>query len=180
MHDAIKNPLRLALLCRSWSLHQGKLPSTKASLYQQFTNSIYAWKQERFLTNLAQRQQLDRALSQLALQAIANEQIRFRLPQHFVLASMEPEQLELALQLGWLSQVGIAVKTGEQIYAFYHSTFQEYFATQAIANWQLFFSTTTASLPIFRSYWHETILFWFGRVDIATEDKQACIDALIT
>ncbi|HEY9748076.1 MAG TPA: NACHT domain-containing protein, partial [Allocoleopsis sp.] len=29
--DAVKNPLRLALLCRAWSLNQGTLPSSKAA-----------------------------------------------------------------------------------------------------------------------------------------------------
>jgi predicted NACHT family NTPase len=32
LRDAIKNPLRLALLCRYWLRTQGKLPSTKASV----------------------------------------------------------------------------------------------------------------------------------------------------
>ena len=35
LRDAIKSPLRLALLCRHWFFSQGKLPTTKASLYQQ-------------------------------------------------------------------------------------------------------------------------------------------------
>ncbi len=180
LRDAIKNPLRLALLCRSWLLTQGKLPSTKASLYQQFTETIYEWKQDRFPTTIAQRQQLNRALSQLAIHAIEIDRIRFRLPHDLVVEILEPELLELALQLGWLNRVGIAATTGAKIYAFYHPTFQEYFAARTISDWHYFFpSDNTINTPIFSPYWHETILFWFGRTDISIEEKEACIEALI-
>ena len=180
LRDAIKNPLRLALLCRSWSLNQGKLPSTKASLYQQFTDTIYEWKQDRFPTTLLQRQQLDRALSKLAFQSMEIDRIRFRLPHQFVLEILEPDLLELALQLGWLDRVGISAMTGAKIYAFYHPTFQEYFAAQQIADWQYFFQSNASDRPpIFNPYWKETILFWFGREDISNSQKDACIQALI-
>jgi hypothetical protein len=189
LRDAVKNPLRLALLCRYWLLTQGKLPSTKASLYQQFTDTIYAWKQDRFPTSLSQRQQLNNALGKLALQALSSlespgethqERVRFRLHEHTVLAVLAPELLELALQLGWLNQVGIAVSTGAKIYAFYHSTFQEYFAARSIDDWQYFLTGTIAShSPIFSPYWQETILFWFGRGDIAASEKESSIAALI-
>ena len=180
LRDAVKNPLRLALLCRSWVLTQGKLPSTKSSLYQQFTETIYEWKQDCFPTTLAQRQQLNRALSRLALSAIEIERIRFRLPHDFVVEILAPDLLELALQLGWLNRVGISATTGAKIYAFYHPTFQEYFAAQAIADWQYFFpNEDRVTMPIFSPYWRETILFWFGRSDVSIADKEACISALI-
>jgi hypothetical protein len=180
LRDAVKNPLRLALLCRSWLLTQGKLPSTKSSLYQQFTETIYEWKQDCFPTTIAQRQQLNRALSRLALHAIEIDRIRFRLPHDFVLEILAPNLLELALQLGWLNHVGISATTGAKIYAFYHPTFQEYFAAQAIADWQYFFPTEDlVTTPIFSPYWRETILFWFGRSDVSSSDKEACIAALI-
>ena len=38
INDLIKNPLRLALLCRTWKLGQ-KLPETQAGLYQRLVNS---------------------------------------------------------------------------------------------------------------------------------------------
>jgi predicted NACHT family NTPase len=180
LRDAVKNPLRLALLCRSWVLTQGKLPSTKSSLYQQFTETIYEWKQDYFPTTLAQRQQLNRALSKLALSAIEIERIRFRLPHDFVIEILEPDLLELALQLGWLNRVGISATTGAKIYAFYHPTFQEYFAAQAIDEWQYFFpNQDRVTTPIFSPYWRETILFWVGRSDVSIADKEACITALI-
>ncbi|MGB3507762.1 MAG: NACHT domain-containing protein, partial [Microcoleaceae cyanobacterium] len=33
VRDLVQNPLRLALLCRSWQLYEGSLPETKAELY---------------------------------------------------------------------------------------------------------------------------------------------------
>jgi HEAT repeat protein len=183
LRDAVKNPLRLALLCRYWLRTQGKLPSTKASLYQQFTDTIYEWKQDRFPTSLAQRQQLDLALGKLALQAInldKSKQVSFRLHHHTVLELIEPNLLELALQLGWLNRVGISASTGANIYAFYHATFQEYFAARSITNWHYFFDgDTTSHPPIFSPDWHETILFWFGRRDVDPSEKEACLEALI-
>jgi Effector-associated domain 4/NACHT domain len=202
LRDAIKNPLRLALLCRYWLRTQGKLPSTKASLYQQFTNTIYDWKQDRFTTSLTQRQQLNDALGKLAFQATTSspdadrnidrwrslseresnqkQHVRFRLHHHTVLTCLTPELLELALQLGWLNQTGISIATGSKIYAFYHSTFQEYFAARSITDWHYFFNGDIGrQLPIFSPDWRETILFWFGRGDIPNLDKEACIEALI-
>jgi predicted NACHT family NTPase len=131
----VKNPLRLALLCRSWSLTQGTLPQTKALLYQQFAETIYDWKQDRFPTTLTQRQQLNEALGQVALRALLQPETRFRLSHSFAQNAFAKalELMALALQLGWLNQVGLATTTGEKVYAFYHPTFQEYFAAQAIA-----------------------------------------------
>ncbi len=196
LRDAIKNPLRLALLCRYWLRTQGKLPSTKASLYQQFTDTIYDWKQDRFTTSLAQRQELNDALGRLAFQATLlspdatkdvdrshqkrHDRVRFRLHHHTVLECLAPELLELALQLGWLNQTGISIATGSKIYAFYHSTFQEHFAARSIADWHYFFTgELDFQPPIFSPGWQETILFWFGRGDISNLDKEACIEALI-
>ncbi len=146
--DAVKNPLRLALLCRSWSLTQGNLPNTKAALYQQFVETIYEWKQDRFPTTIAQRCQLNHALGQLALRAISQEDTKFRLRHSLAYAAfgeLAIELLPLALQLGWLNQVGISATSGEKVYAFYHPTFQEYFAAQAISDWRFFLPAATHS-----------------------------------
>ncbi len=143
--DAVKNPLRLALLCRTWGLWQGKLPNTKAMLYEQFVEAIYEWKQDRFPTISAQRQQLNRALGELALLAIAQEKNKFRLRHRFVcqvLGTPDDGLFQLALQLGWLNQVGISEIPGEKVYAFYHPTFQEYFAAQAVTDWRFFLNHT--------------------------------------
>jgi HEAT repeat protein len=178
--DAVKNPLRLALLCRSWSFTQGTLPSTKATLYQQFIETIYEWKQDCFPTTPAQRQQLNQALGQLALRALAQSETRFRLPHSFMQQAFKEalDLMPLALQLGWLNQVGVSASLGEKVYAFYHPTFQEYFAAKAISDWQFFFNSSY-NFPVFNLYWREVILLWLGRTDISTADKEAFIKASI-
>ncbi|MBE9181479.1 HEAT repeat domain-containing protein [Oculatella sp. LEGE 06141] len=181
IRDAIKNPLRLALLCRSWSLAQGALPQTKSLLYRQFVETIYEWKQDRFPTAIAQRQQLNETLGQVALRALLQEKMRFRLSHSFAQAAFAQSLnlMTLALQLGWLNQVGISATTGEKIYAFYHPTFQEYFAAQAISDWQFFFDPAH-DFPVFNSSWREVILLWLGRTGIAVAEKEAFITALMT
>jgi hypothetical protein len=173
--DAVKNPLRLALLCRSWGLTPGNLPNTKATLYRQFVASIYQWKQDRFPTTPAQRRELDRVLGKLALSALDRLDIRFRLPHSFVeetLAASGIDLLPLALQLGWLNLAGISPVSGERLYTFYHSTFQEYFAAYAIADWRFF-------LPYLGvPHWREVILLWLGRDEIPSQDKEALMQAL--
>ncbi|MGF1495080.1 MAG: NACHT domain-containing protein [Microcoleaceae cyanobacterium] len=182
IRDTIKNPLCLALLCRTWTVMQGNLPNTKSALYQQVVQTIYEWKQDRFPTTLAQRQQLNQILARLALQTFSQEKSRFRLSQtvvEMVLESNELELFSLALQLGWLNPVGTSTETGDRLYAFYHSTFQEYFAAQGIEDWQVFFTEINGQPPIFSIHWREVILLWLGRSDVATTDKESLIQALV-
>ena len=188
--DAVKNPLRLALLCRAWALGQGRLPNTKAGLYQQFTDALYEWKQDRFPTSSSQRQELNKALGELALRAIASEKTKFRLRHRLVesvLGKPDEELFQLALQLGWLNQVGVAAEAenrGEKVYAFYHPTFQEYFAAQAISDWHYFLNHTPhnpahGTYRIFEPQWKEVILLWLGREDVPHEQKEQFIKALV-
>ncbi|BAY26800.1 hypothetical protein NIES2100_66160 [Calothrix sp. NIES-2100] len=194
LKDAVKNPLRLALLCRTWGLAQGRLPTTKAMLYEQFVESIYEWKQDRFPTSSTQRQQLNQALGKLALLAISQEKTKFRLRHRFisqVLGAADDGLFQLALQLGWLNHVGISETQGEKVYAFYHTTFQEYFAAQAITDWHFFLNHTlhnsnipphsplSPSYRIFAPQWREVILLWLGRDDIPQAHKEEFIQALI-
>ncbi|BAY65449.1 hypothetical protein NIES22_55550 [Calothrix brevissima NIES-22] len=184
LKDAVKNPLRLALLCRTWGLTQGRLPTTKAMLYERFVESIYEWKQDRFPTTSTQRQQLNRALGELALLAISQEETKFRLRHRFVcqvLGAPDDGMFQLALQLGWLNHVGISETQGERVYAFYHPTFQEYFAAQAITDWRFFFNCNAShpSYRIFAPQWRELILLWLGRDDIPLAQKEEFIQALI-
>ncbi|BAY81814.1 hypothetical protein NIES267_12910 [Calothrix parasitica NIES-267] len=181
IRDAVKNPLRLALMCRIWGLRRGGLPNTRAMLYEQFVEAIYEWKQDRFPTTLTQRNQLNQALGKLALMAIANEKTKFRLRHRFVceiLGAPDEGMFQLALQIGWLNQVGISEAQGEKVYAFYHPTFQEYFAALAINDYP-FFLNSSPSLPIFEYQWKEVILLWFGREDIPKSSKEEFIKDLI-
>jgi predicted NACHT family NTPase len=211
IRDAVKNPLRLALICRIWGLRRGGLPNTKAMLYEKFVEAIYEWKQDKFPTTSTQRSQLNQALGKLALMAIANEKTKFRLRHRFVcevLGAPDEGLFQLALQLGWLNQVGISETKGEKVYAFYHPTFQEYFAALAINDWKFFFNlgighrasgighraldfsplvslsphpplSLSPSLPIFEYQWKEVILLWFGRDDIPQSSKEEFIKHLI-
>ncbi|MBM0744264.1 NACHT domain-containing protein [Phormidium sp. CLA17] len=181
IRDAIKNPLRLALLCHSWSLAQGALPQTKSLLYRQFVETIYEWKQDCFPTTIAQRQELNEALGQVALRALLQREMRFRLSHSFTQAAFAKrlDLMPLALQLGWLNQVGVSATTGEKIYAFYHPTFQEYFAAQAISDWQFFFEPAH-DFPVFHASWREVILLWLGRTDVAVAKKEAFIAGLMS
>ena len=182
IRDAVKNPLRLALMCRIWGLRRGGLPNTRAMLYEQFVEAIYEWKQDRFPTTSTQRNHLNKALGKLALMAIANEKTKFRLRHRFVceiLGAPDEGMFQLALQIGWLNQVGISETQGEKVYAFYHPTFQEYFAALAIDDYPFFLNSSSNSFPIFEYQWKEVILLWFGRDDIPKSSKEEFIKNLI-
>jgi HEAT repeat protein len=73
-----------------------------------------------------------------------------------------------------------------KVYAFYHPTFQEYFAAQSITDWHFFISQDMGNdLPphqnsyrIFAPQWREVILLWLGRDDITQIEKEQFIQAL--
>lgn len=186
--DLVKNPLRLSLMSYSWQLRQGKLPKTKAALYQRFVEAFYEWKQEHFPSDSVTRKQLNQALGRLAKVAISQSYSRFRLTRRFVLSVLgesDTPLFQLAMQLGWLNQVGVAEEDPEEpVYAFYHPTFEEYFAACAIDDWH-FFLTHVPNNPnagiyrIFEPQWKEVILLWLGREDVAKEKKEEFIKALV-
>jgi len=138
IQDLVKNPLRLALLCSTWQGSDQGLPETKAGLYQRFVKRFYTWRKNRFSTTQKQQKTLNAALGRLARRAIDTETSRFRLRHEFVSNELgDPEEESslfwLALKLGWLNEVGVAAESAikEKVYAFYHSTFEEYFAALA-------------------------------------------------
>ncbi|MGB3189700.1 MAG: NACHT domain-containing protein, partial [Limnoraphis sp.] len=113
IRDLIKNPLRLALLCRTWQRHRGNLPETQAELYGRFVEDFYIWKGDEFPTTSPQQKQLNQGLGKLALRAIEGEKSRFRLTHGFVcqvLGEPDTELHQLALELGWLNRVGVAAE----------------------------------------------------------------------
>jgi len=134
IRDLVKNPLRLALLCYTWLLHEEDLPETQAGLYAQFVNRFYDWKSHRFPISKQRKRELNLALGELALADIDSCGGRFRLREGFVCEKLgdwddESSLCHVALQLGWLNQVGVAAESpDEKVYAFYHATFEEYFA----------------------------------------------------
>ena len=197
--DMVKNPLRLTLLCHSWQLQQGELPETKADLYEWFVDVFYEWNKGKVSVKLnsTQRNELNRALGELAKTAIDQQSSRFRLPEKLVRqflgdADDECSLFSLALELGWLNRIGIAEENPlENVYAFFHPTFQEYFAALSVNSWSFFLNHNNC-VPnphalwngkkciyrIFEEQWREVILLWIGN-DSRTSEKEEFITALI-
>ncbi|MBD1895526.1 HEAT repeat domain-containing protein [Coleofasciculus sp. FACHB-129] len=199
IRDLVKNPLRLTLLCFSWYLQQGKLPETQAELYQKSIDRFYEWKQEQFPTTFTQRESLNHALAELSWQAIDDtdnrQQARFRLRHDFVcrhldkpLSQGQKTLLDLALGIGWLNQVGVDADDPEQrVYAFFHPTFEEYFAAISISDGKFFFNpipknpmAKEAIYRIFEPQWKQVFLLWLGRKDETLKSKkEALIQSLV-
>ena len=237
--DLARNPLRLSLLCRVWEMN-GRLPDTKAELYEQFVEAIYQWKLPRFLAgkyNLIEWEEprfhldrdkicaLNQRLAKLAKRAlegkpeswlkrqftewlewIYSERKTRNLPipnwllsvlekdeltvsespwqiPHSLAAAVLSADLKLALELGWLNQVGVADSDSSMpVYTFFHPIFHEYFAAQAISdfNWRYFlkhntfqlFYPDTGTYRIFEEKWRESILLWFGRTSDERDDRE--------
>ena len=190
IQDLVKNPLRLTLLCLNWQSGEGKLPDTQAGLYQQFVDDFYKWKKDEFATNSDQRQQLNVKLGELAKKAIDKEATRFRLRENFVSqflgnADDEKSLLKLALNRGWLNCVGIDPNR-KPVYAFFHASFQEYFAAIAIDDWHFFLNhvpknPSQGTYRIFEPQWKQTILLWLGQEEEnLKQQKQQFFDALVS
>lgn len=192
IRDLAKNPLRLTLLCFNWYLGEGKLPQTKAGLYEQFIADFYEWKKQQFATTGEQRKRLNTALGALAREAIDTEATRFRLRQEFVceyLGELDATDslFDLALRLGWLNKVGVQAENPRHgVYAFFHPTFQEYFAALAINDWHYFLnhipenpSHPDANYRIFEPHWKQVFLLWLGRKTILEKQKESFINALV-
>ena len=186
LQQLIKNPLRLSLLCQTWYHQQGDLPETKAGLYKRFVREFYQeWKPEQHSLIWTKQKQLNQTLGKLALGGIYSE-ARFRLPESLAFEVMGEELFLLACDIGWLNLVDRDSATGEPIYAFYHPTFQEYFAATVIDNWNDFVPREHKNKPIinqqyriFQSEWKEIILFWLGRQDVNNNYKELFINKLL-
>ncbi|PSB44405.1 signal transduction protein, partial [filamentous cyanobacterium Phorm 6] len=200
LKELIQNPLRLWMLCQIWSLRDGTLPDTQAKLYASFIEYIYRWKEQFIKTyvNLCGKtlseckKLLYEGLGELAKAAIDGKSGRFRLSYRLVSEylgerSDETSLLSLALSLGWLNRVGIDFDEPEEsVYAFYHATFQEYFAALAVDDWDYFLHRNHVDFPvvgkeyrIFEAQWKQVILLWLGLEGVNGKQKQEFIEALI-
>ena len=187
IRNLVRNPLRLTLLCAFWERRQGELPETKAQLYKLFVDIFYEWKEEAFPITTAEKQELNQALGRLAKKAIDQPSGRFRLSKELVCSVLGDEEtslFRLAIDIGWLNQVGVAEENpDEPVFAFFHPTFEEYFAACAIEDWH-FFLTHYPSNPqqgvyrIFEPQWKEVFLLWLGRKDVEKQEKESLIEAL--
>jgi predicted NACHT family NTPase len=200
LKELIQNPLRLWMLCQIGSSRKGTLPDTQAKLYASFIKYIYRWK-EQFIKNYAKlcgktqsqcQELLHQGLGELAKAAIDGKSSRFRLSYRLVSEylgdrSEETSLLSLALSLGWLNRVGIDFDEPEEpVYAFYHATFQEYFAALAVEDWDYFLPRNHVNFPvvgkeyrIFAAQWKQVILLWLGLEDVNRNQKEEFIEALI-
>ncbi|HSF75053.1 MAG TPA: NACHT domain-containing protein, partial [Microcoleus sp.] len=187
--ELVRNPLRLSMLCQSWCVTtEQELPETKAALYEQFTTYFFEWKQEEFqqkqrVLKETDQKPIQQALAKLALAAMESTN-RFRIDQEFAIEQMEEEWFNLAGELGWLVLVDRDTRTKKPVYAFYHPTFQEYFAACAIGDWHDFLNHVPQNpkqgiYRIFEPQWREVILLWLGRWEIEAKKKQEFIDALV-
>jgi HEAT repeat protein len=196
--DLVKNPLRLTLLCASWEKDNEALPETQADLYRGFVNYLYKWKAAEFSDEVKLRQELDLALGKLAKAGLNRQPINDGAVRRFRFTASEISELwkELpdtllpaAKNLGWLNVVG--EEAGEAVYAFYHPTFQEYFAACSIDDWDYFLPRGHIDRPIlcesgenlyrvFEQEWQQVILLWMGRKneDIANGLKEEFIEKL--
>lgn len=184
IQDLVKNPLLLTLLCIDWHVREGRLPETRADLYQQLIEDFYHWKQNEFRTTSQQSQQLNAKLSELARGAIEQEMNRFCLRQDFICPIMGAPEDEnslfyLALKLGWLNKVGVdASNPRKSVYAFLHPTFEEYFAALEIVKQIGKGSLSFEQLrdEIFGKYWqeetwYEVLLLICGMIDVQLSGK---------
>lgn len=189
IQELVRNPLRLSLLCQtSYVLPVDEpLPETKAALYERFTRYFYEWKQEQHPTTRTERRQLNQALGELAKAGI-NSTVRFRLGEDLACDVMCEALFDLACRLGWLNLVDREAKTDEAVYAFFHPTFQEYFAACAIDDWDFFLPRThnnynpkpvSEKYRIFEPHWKEVFLLWLGREDINRKQKEELIEMLV-
>jgi len=189
IRDLVKNPLRLTLLCRIWKRRPGELPQTKAELYKRFVETFYEWKDKPEIDQ-DKRQLLEQALGELAKNAIDKEATKFRLRESFVrqeLDKFDKTLFDLACRVIWINNVGVAAENpDEPVYAFFHPTFQEYFAALAIENWKDFLNHVPHNpeqgiYRIFEPQWKEVILLWLGRPheEVAKEQKEEFIKALV-
>jgi energy-coupling factor transporter ATP-binding protein EcfA2 len=175
-----QNPLRLTLLCNIWQRGEG-LPDTQAELYKRFVNYFYGWS--KFPQAARLRGKLDPLMGKLAKYGINKPTLRFRFTEMELRTQLQDEDLIQALKDSvWLNFLGTDL-TGENIYAFFHPTFQEYFAACSIDDWDYFLPRAHIDRPVicqgedvptyrvFDRQWQEVIFLWVGRDSINLEDK---------
>ncbi|MDJ0515332.1 MAG: NACHT domain-containing protein, partial [Trichodesmium sp. MO_231.B1] len=181
IYDLVINPLRLSLLCQIFYFDENaELPETKAGLYQQFIRYFYEWKPEKMDIDLNiqpnLKNELHQALGRVALAGLDSSE-RFRLSESLISQEIQDDKLfNLALDLDLLVLVDEKFKT-DKVYTFFHRTFQEYFASLVIPNWEFLFNhipgdVSNSTYRIFDSYWQEVALMWMESNSCSAADGE--------
>ena len=198
--DLVRNPLRLMLLCIAWLKGEKSLPDTQAQLYALFVEQFYKFKQDKFSIfkkrhGLKLKERINQTLGEISKEALDRDHPTFLIDFDSLSDELQDrldEQIEektiydWICDLGWLNNVGVSADNpGETVYAFFHATFQEYFAATAIDDWDYFLPREHTNFPvpnkkyrIFESQWKQVILFWIGQEKIDVEVKEAFIRKL--
>lgn len=183
LRSYVLSPQRLMLCCRFWQDETRDFPTSGAGLYSKLTAAFYRWQGEWVETKPPQQRELQELLAQVAQRSVAASP-----NPHHPLAVAEIEgifgkdspRFNLALQLGWLIPKTIVRKgIWERGYGFADRTFRDYFAALAIANWEFFFDIYGHHYRLFEPHWPGVLQFWWGREDIAPEDKAEFLQALL-
>ncbi len=202
LKDFPRNPLRLVMLCYTLKLQNGIL-QTKAELFEGFVEQFYDLQQPKFSTNTLQQGKLNSALGKLAQWAIEQptspillrlDQIPKSLVQTLGYVDQVGSLLHLAWELGWLIPVGLAAESPNKIvYAFFHRTFQEYFAAKAVDDWDFLLPckyidcsrSDEINLSQFKHYrffnprWKGVVLLWLEREDVPLGEKADFIASML-
>jgi hypothetical protein len=201
--DLVKNPLRLTLLCASWEQDNQALPETQADLHERFVDYLYGWKAnlKKFKKAVKLRGELDLALGILAKTGLNRGSNHDGVVRRFRFTAREIRQLweeqnlpdtllSAAEKLGWLNVV--EKDPINPMYAFYHTTFQEYFAACSIPDWDYFLPRGHIDRPVhcqgedvptyrvFEQEWRQVMLYWIGRTasEISGETREEFIKSL--
>jgi hypothetical protein len=167
-----QNPLRLTLLCNIWQLGDG-LPDTQAGLYKRFVK--YQYQSRKVPNAMEQQLELDRVMGTLAKYGINKPSLRFRFTEMELQTQVaDLDHRKILKDLNWLKFVGVD-EAGEDVHAFLHPTFQEYFAACSIPDWDYFLprehdeqpvpcqSEDVPTYRVFGKQWQQVIIFWIGR-----------------
>lgn len=167
-----------------------------SSFIQNSLTYFIEWTYSVYCILAHQQQRLNDLLGELSKEALDLNESHYRLSECLI-DKILGESKELVRQLGWLNQIGVDIHNQiaiyenkpiyEPIYAFYHTSFQEYFVATIINEAEFFLKHTLPVTPksvnkgiyrIFDQKWQEVYLFWLGRDDLDSKKKEKLLQKL--